>query len=320
MSNQSNVITVSLNPSLDRTVTVRYLSEGYDNRVTAATRLDPAGEGVSISRAIHSMGGKTHPLILLGDDPVGRAYEAVLEADGDSLPYTIVQRRGDTRSDTIIVDEGRESETHLFEDFNTLTPADLDAVDHALAGLIQPEDWVVLAGTRLADWPEDTYPRLLQTVHRAGGHSIVATIGADFNDVAALNPSLMVLTKNQVERHFNYPVRHLTEVAACARQITHDGVKRVLIILEEERQAILRTENNDYLLDLPDSDHGTRSGVWEGLLAGYLLGRLQERPLTEALEMGVAAATYTANQVGSEFGSVEEIDLLRDDIDVQPLN
>lgn len=318
MSTEPKIITVSLNPSLDRTITVRYLAEGYSNRVVGPTRLDPAGEGVSISRAVHSLDGRTHALILLGEDPVGRAYEAVIESE--PLPHTIVHRAGSTRSDTIILDEGRESETQLFEDFNELAPTDLEAVDQTLKNLIEPDDWVVLAGTRLASWPDDTYIRLLKTVQNAGARSIVATLGSDFKEIAALDPSLLVLTKNQVEAHFNYPVRNLTDVAASAHQMTHQGLERVMIIIEDQNQAVLRTRTADYLLDLPESETGTRSGVWAGLLAGYLLGRVQERPLAEALELGAAAAAYTATQVGSEFGSTDQIDSLRDEIDVSRLN
>ncbi len=72
---QKKVITVTLNPSLDRTVTTHFLALGYHNRTTATTRLDPAGRGVSVSRALHALGVETHAVVVLGHDANGRAYE-----------------------------------------------------------------------------------------------------------------------------------------------------------------------------------------------------------------------------------------------------
>ena len=45
------IITVTLNPSLDRTIELDHLTQGCVQRVTAA-RLDPGGKGVNVSRAL----------------------------------------------------------------------------------------------------------------------------------------------------------------------------------------------------------------------------------------------------------------------------
>lgn len=317
MTTHAKIITVCLNPSLDRTMTIRYLSEGYTNRVTEATRLDPAGAGLSISRAIHSLGGETHAILLLGEDPTGRAYEGLMSTE--AFPYKIVRRPGLTRSDIIIFDQAKEVETHLLEDCNTISPDNLDTIDEVLRELITAGDWVVLAGIHPADWPVEIYIRLLTTIHEGGANSLVATSGADLGQVAELQPAMMVVTENQAERFFNFPVRNLQDGVSCARQLSQLGVKRVMIIMEEEGTAVLRSAKVDYQLELPEVEAGTQSGVREALLAGYLLGRLRERPLTESLELGGAAASYTATQVGSQFGTREDVDPLREDVDVSRL-
>jgi sugar/nucleoside kinase (ribokinase family) len=52
---------------------------------------------------------------------------------------------------------------------------------------------------------------------------------------------------------------------------------------------------------------GTSTGIWSALRAGFLAGWSQKRPLPQSLELGVAAAAYAAEQIGTEFGSWEEI-------------
>jgi fructose-1-phosphate kinase PfkB-like protein len=72
---EPNVITISLNPSLDRTLVVHYLAVGYHNRARETTRLNPAGKGVNIARALHQLNCPTRAIVLLGDDATSKAFK-----------------------------------------------------------------------------------------------------------------------------------------------------------------------------------------------------------------------------------------------------
>ena len=124
------VITVTLNPSLDRTLVTHYLSVGYHNRTSETTRLDPAGRGVSIARALKHLGITTHSVIGLGDDATGYAYQALIAKE--QLPVTFIQRNGLTRSNVVILDTGNQTETSLIEESAGISPENLEAVKTAL--------------------------------------------------------------------------------------------------------------------------------------------------------------------------------------------
>ena len=47
------VITVTLNPSLDRTLVTNFLHIGYQNHTPESTHLDAAGAGLNISQALN---------------------------------------------------------------------------------------------------------------------------------------------------------------------------------------------------------------------------------------------------------------------------
>ena len=52
------ILTVTLNPALDKTVSVSRLTINGVNRVTS-TRLDAGGKGINVSKTVRSLGGET---------------------------------------------------------------------------------------------------------------------------------------------------------------------------------------------------------------------------------------------------------------------
>lgn len=315
---QSKVITVTLNPSLDRTITAHYLAQGYHNRVGGSTRLDPAGEGVSISRALHQLNCLTHAVILVGNDPVGKAYEALIREE--AFAATLLKAAGQTRSDTIILDTGNENETHLVEDCSPLTQEALQRVQSALQHLTHAGDIVVLAGTLPPQSPVNAYADLIKTAHLAGAETIVTVGVPELDEVLKAKPRLVALTQLQAEVFFNFPVRHLEDVAYCARQLRDQGVNKVLVGMQETATAFLASAEGEWMITLPEFESGTSSGVWPALLAGFLAGRVQQRPLPQSLELGAATAAYAASQVGNEFGSLTDVKEHLRDVDANPID
>lgn len=299
------IITITLNPSLDRTLTTHYLAQGYHNRLADSTRLDPAGAGVSISRALHRLAAPTHAVILLGNDPVGKAYEALIQEEAFAI--TVLKAKGNTRSDTIILDTGNENETHLVEDCTTLNEETLRRIQSTLEKLVQSGDFVVLAGSLPQDSPHTTYSDLMETAQTAGAQKVVAVGAPELSEALQAKPDLVALTQLQAEVYFNFPVRGIEDVAFCARRLRTGGAEQVLVEMKETGDAFLTAPDGEWILDLPDFESGTSSGVWEALLAGYVAGRLEKQAHPNALQLGAAAAIYTAEQVGSEFGSMKDL-------------
>lgn len=312
-ANQTKVITVTLSPSLDRTMQTHYLALGYQNRISEATRIDPSGPAVNIARAVHCLATPAHAIIALGNDAAGIAYEALIRKEG--FDVTIIPVEGQTRSRVIIYDTGTHAETQIVEEGREVSRADLERIADALRQVINPGDYVVFAGRLPVGEPLDTYGWLTDIAQAAGARVAVMAGGAPLAETLSAQPNLVALTAVEAEAMFNHPVRQLGDVLASGHRLREMGAQRVLIAMKGEGRALLISGSGVWEVALPIGE-GTTSGVWEALVAGYLAGRIQEHPLDSALSLGAAAATYAADQVGVEFGTPEDIDQLTPHVDV----
>jgi len=314
----TKVITVTLNPSLDRTLITNFLAVGYHNLTQETTRLDPAGQGVNITRALDRLSVPTHAIVLLGDDATGRAYQALIHEE--YFEATTIRVRGRTRSNTIILDTGNETETQIIEESAEITDDELKHIQTAVSNLILPRDIVVLAGPLPNGVSPDTYKHLTSIARTAGAEVAAVISGEPLQHALTAGPELVALTQIEMEAFFNYPIRALEDVLGSARKLCQMGAGKTLVILEGDGAALLVSGEEAWLADLPQPEKGTTSGVWDALLAGFVCARLENRMDKESLRLGAAGAAFAASQVGNEFGTREQVAEYLDQIVIQDIN
>jgi 1-phosphofructokinase len=315
--NQGKFVTVTLSPSLQRTLVIHYLAEGYANRVEEPERLDPGGEGLRLARALRRLGADVHAVILLGRDATGRAYHALVAEE--DLQVSVIYAGGTTPSDTCILDTGTEQETRIWAGEMSMGEEETQQLIGALEAVVEPDDTVILAGPLPPDVPEEIYGRLARTAHGTGAQLVLATEETALEEALPAKPELVALSQLACEALFNYPVRVLEDLVSSCRKLRQRGAQAALAETEDSG-AILVTADGVWQVELPDKVRGTRSGIWEAMLAGFLSGRALQQPVEAALELGGAAAVHTANAIGVEFGSADEVEEHRPDVTVQALD
>ena len=318
--NTSKIITVTLNPSLDRTLVTHFLAIGYHNHTTETTRLDPAGVGLTISRALSRLRCETQAIIMVGNDATGRAYQALLSEE--NFPKTVIMVEGQTRSNTVIMDTGTKNETQITEDCSEMSEHEFQQVVQALKKSIKAGDYVVFAGPLPKGSSPEAYARLTHAAHLAGGKVALIDIGNAIEPTLAEAPDLLALTQQELEGFFNYPVRVIEDVIDCAEKLREKGALQVFVEMPEKGNALLVGQTDSWVVSLPElvETEGTSSGIWEAMIAGFLAGRARRQPREQALELGAAAAGYTASQVGHKFGTLKEVNEFTDQVEVTSID
>jgi 1-phosphofructokinase len=300
-------ITVTLNPTLDQILLTRFLAIGYHNDADNANQFYPAGRGVNISRALHQLNCVTHTIVLLGNDVASQAFYYLAKQEG--LNITTIRVDGYTRSNTIILDTSNNTETHIVGKSMKVTKSDFQNVYDTLKAIISDGDRVIYAGSLPEESPEDSYGRLTYLAHKLGAKVTVASEGAHLVGSLEAKPDLVALRRLECEGIFNRPIRVQDDVIYFAQQLRKQGAQSALIELRNEGSAVFVANEGEWEIDIHDnmSIDGTKVGVWDAMLAGFLANRAKQKPLEKSLKLGAATAAYAADQVGNKFGTPTEI-------------
>lgn len=279
------IITLTLNPSLDRTLEVDRLERGEVNRAAEVT-LEPGGKGVNVSRAVVAHGGHSVAVLPVAGTS-GQLLVGLLESSG--VAVTPVLTAGRTRSNVSLV-EPDGTTTKVNEPGVELSQADLQSLTAAVVDVAERGDWVVLAGSLPPGAPGDVYALLIEALHRKGSRVALDTSGPAFAAALAAGPDLVKPNAEELAEATGSALLTLADVVAAAAALRVRGAGAVLASLGS-RGALLADAAGGTL-------HGAVSlvrprstvGAGDALLAGFVAaGGSGPEALSEGLRWAGAA-------------------------------
>jgi 1-phosphofructokinase len=288
------IITVTLNPSLDRTIELDSLAQGWVQRVTAA-RLDPGGKGVNVARALLANGIPTRAVVPVAGVE-GDQLVALLEHEG--VDVAVVPVLGHTRSN-ITIAEANGTVTKLNEPGASLCANDLEALANNVLAAAAPGSWVVLCGSLPPGLRAEAFATLTHRFVAAGLRVVVDTSGLAFQAAVSVGPELVKPNAEELAEAVGRPLPSQSDVVAAARELQDLGAQTVLVSLGAAG-AILVDEAvtvGESPVAEPRSSVGAGDAFLAGFLAGQYHGASRREAFAEALAWGAAAVRLPGTQM-----------------------
>lgn len=278
------IVTLTLNPSLDRTLEVEALRRGEVLRA-ASVHLDPGGKGVNVARALLANGVGSRAVIPCGG---AEGEQLVLLLAEESVHTVAVPIASRTRSNVTLV-EADGAVTKVNEPGAPLTAAEFDAVAAAVLGCAGTADWVVMCGSLPPDVPVDVYAGLTAQFAAAGIRVAVDTSGPALLSAVAAGPDLVKPNRDELAEAVGAPLAELGDVIEAAQILRERGAGAVLASLGADG-ALLVDEDGVLLAQGTQIEPRSTVGAGDALLAGFLAGGARgDKALIEAVAWGAAA-------------------------------
>ncbi|MBU8825482.1 1-phosphofructokinase family hexose kinase [Mycolicibacterium goodii] len=290
------IVTVTPNPSLDRTLHLPMLRPGEVNRATS-TMTEPSGKGVNVALALHGAGHATRAVLPVGGS-VGAEIVSALQVFG--LDMIGVPVYGAVRSNVTLVEADGRS-TKVNEPGPHLSADEVDAL--CAAAVAQGGDWVVWAGSLPAGFAPQRLAAAVGEARAAGRRVAVDASGPALAAVLAADraglPHLIKPNVDELADVVDRPMTTLADVVTAARALTERGVDTVLVSLGGDG-AVLVTATLALHGAAPVERVVNTVGAGDALLAGYLAA-WQEKPtdaLASALRFGATAVEHQGTLIG----------------------
>ena len=299
------IITVTLNPALDKTVEIPDFSLDAVNRITAM-RTDPGGKGLNVSKVIAKLGGTSTVVGVLGGT-TGRRIADAMDALGIACQFTFVD--GETRTNLKVIDPARHTNTDLNEPGLTVDQETLDHMRDALVAAIRPGDIVVLSGSLPKGAPVDTYGSWTAACRTAGARVFLDADGEPLAHGLAAKPYLAKPNNHELSRLTGRARETADDLLAAARTLIADGVERVVVSMGGDG-ALFVSADGAYRAEGLRVPVGSTVGAGDSMVAA--LAYAAEQGMADADTVRLAVATSAANVMcsGSQAAERSAVDEL----------
>ncbi|PZU33608.1 MAG: 1-phosphofructokinase [Actinomyces sp.] len=320
------IVTLTPNPSLDRTVTLPGpLVRGGVNRLSGVV-VEPGGKGVNVARVLVSAGQPAAAVLpAAAHDPLLLALEAAAaapSAGSAALSTRAVTVAAPARINTAVT-EPDGTTTKLNEPGAALSPQEVDAVETALLEAVTAagegagaRHWAVLSGSLPPGVPADWYARLVRLLRESAPGLRIAVDTSD-EPLAALAaglpesaPDLVKPNGEELGQLVGLPADRamaleegaahgdLAPVADAARILVDLGLGAVMATLGPAG-AVLVTGGGAWHATAPKVPVASTVGAGDSSVAGYVLADVRGGDEPERLRTAMAYGSAAASLPGT---------------------
>ncbi len=286
------VYTITLNPALDRNIWIEKVRYNDSNRIQKEERY-AAGKGIDVSRVLTAFGIRNKALGFVGGFD-GEEMEGRLLNEGISCDFTKIS--GETRTNIVIYDMGKESQTIFSASGPQIMPYELMRIIQQVEKLENPE-FVIISGSLPPGVNPEIYYKIMEIARSKGSKIVLDTDGDALKTGIQISPDMIKPNIHELSRLSNTKLNDIDQVINTAKAISDQGTGTVLVSMGA-RGILLVEKKEQYLAVPPPVKVVNTIGAGDSAVAGIIFGILTGKSMPEALVCGVAAGTATTLRPG----------------------
>lgn len=303
------IITVTMNPAIDKTVEIEALQPGGLNRIQKV-EYDAGGKGINVSKTIQKLGGESIATGFLGGN-AGKTIENVLNKEGIQNDFIWVE--GETRTNTKVF-EKNGALTELNEPGPDITKAQMEQLMDKLAGYAQEGTIFILAGSIPSKVSKDIYGKMIRMIHEKGGEVLLDADGELFKQALDAGPDMIKPNRAELEGYMGIDYRASeNELLEAAEGLLEKGMKTVAVSMGKGGAMLIWDGYKVKCPALCVKAHST-VGAGDAMVAALAYARDQKLGREETVKLCMAASAGAVTTVGTKPPSGELVKQLMEQV------
>jgi 1-phosphofructokinase len=293
------IVTLTPNPSVDRTVEVEVLKLGEISRATGG-RVDAGGKGVNIAAALVAHGRPALAVFPCGG-PEGEQLALMLDQAGIATVQVPVS--GSTRANITIV-EPDGTVTKLNELGPKLHQSEIDALLEATAVAAKRAEWVVCCGSLPVGIADDFYALVVDRLSASDTRVAIDTSGQALIKALTTSPDVVKPNREELAAATGIEITTLGDAVDAARALRDRGARTVIASLGRDG-ALYVDGDREVHAEAAVEQLRSSVGAGDALLAGFLCNGGRG---VDAFAIGVAWATAAVGLPGTRMPGPQQVD------------
>lgn len=299
------IITVTLNPAIDKTVTISNFTAGEVNRIETL-RSDVGGKGINVSKCLKELGCESTAAAFWGGE-AGRSGEAQLQQSGvESLPVFI---GGTTRTNMKIIDPEQGTNTDINEPGPQISPEELEQLIQKLDEKLNQGDILVLAGSIPAGISPDIYKELTIRYKEKGVKVFLDADGESFAEGIKASPYLIKPNIDELSRYAGEKITDIRGILKAVKPLLQSGIEKIVVsmgaqgaVFIQKGRILIASSLNVPVL----STVGAGDSMVAALAYGEEKGLDEKKTYKLSMAMGAASVMCSGTQA-PKASSVESL-------------
>ncbi|SFS77127.1 1-phosphofructokinase [Marininema halotolerans] len=296
----SKILTVTLNPAMDKTLVLPQFHEGEVNRVQKVMTT-PAGKGINVARALTKWGEDVQASGWMGNSWQGDAFLSQLSEW--KIPQQFLKVSGDVRTNTKLINSGSDVVTDINEPGFTVQVDDVNRLLVQWDKWLEECDQVVLSGSLPMGAPSDLYRRMIKLAKNRGKIVVLDADGLAFQEGIKALPYLIKPNREELQAFLHRELHTDLDYIEAGRELLTRGIEAVVISMGAEGAWFFQGKEIFHVSPPPVqamNPVGAGDGMVAGIIKGIFRGWSFEKTACFATAAGAQAATIAGTGYGEE--------------------
>ncbi len=308
------IVTLTLNPAIDRTVTVdRLVFE--DRAYITSSRESAGGRGINAAFVVHTFGGKTMAIVPAGGES-GTQFEDLVKVSGFQL--VVVPVRSGLRHNLIITD--KQGLTIKLNEYGAvLEKPELVRLEKEIRAKLEKASWLMICGSLPPGVPANFYAQLIKMARKRGVKTLLDADGDALEVGVEAKPTVVKPNQPEAERLLKTALLTRTHFLQAVERIQKMGAESVILSLGTQG-AVGAFDHQMIEVIPPRVDAIAPIGAGDALAAAFTWAMERNSDFRDALRWGVACGTASARLPGMRFASLAETEEVYQQVDVRQVD
>jgi len=299
---EPKIITVTMNPAIDKMLTADGFTAGGLNRVKTV-RTDPGGKGINVSKALLSYGVEQVALgILAGKN--GKSLLNMLKDYPFKKDFVMVP--GETRINMKIHDLKTGLVTEINEQGNTLRTEDMETFFRKLRKYLPKSEIVILSGSLPPETPDCFYTAAIQMSAQCNARVIFDADGSALKLGIQSKPHAIKPNLAELERLTGKVLDTYDKIRVEVQRLARTGIQTILVSMGE-KGAVFHSNGTTWRISPLQVDVKSTIGAGDAMVAALAWCMLEGYSPEDTARITVAAGCLTAAEEGSEMARWQDI-------------